>query len=133
MEYGKKKLTRSGSSGHCKATHPLTMDDLMFVKDPRSLSGKKKKKKQMAKFLPQSWPSGTRKSKNSRNSPGEKKNHIAVKRRERMLQRGVGLKDAKNKWLKLLLKSLLERLRLHTRGFGSKMMAKMGFIEGGGL
>ncbi|CAN7050959.1 unnamed protein product [Brassica oleracea var. botrytis] len=90
MEYGKKKFTRSGSSGHGKAT----MDDLMFVKDPRSLSGKKNKK---TKFLPQSWSSGAQKSKHSRNFPGEKKKHrkeyIALKRRERMLQRGVDLAD----------------------------------------
>ncbi|KAG2272621.1 hypothetical protein Bca52824_067176 [Brassica carinata] len=93
MEYGKKNLTRSHYSGHGKAT----MDDLMFVKDPRSLSGKKNKKKQVAKFLPQSWPSGAQKSKHSRTFPGEKKKHrkeyIALKRRERMLQRGVDLAD----------------------------------------
>ncbi|CDY54616.1 BnaA05g28700D [Brassica napus] len=90
MEYGKKKVTRSHFSGHGKAT----MDDLMFVKDPRSLSGKKNKK---TKFLPQSWPSGSQKSKHSRTFPGEKKKHrkeyIALKRRERMLQRGVDLAD----------------------------------------
>lgn len=93
MEYEKKKLTRSGSYGHGKAT----MDDLMYVKDPRSLSGRKNKKKQVAKFLPQSWPSGAQKSKHSRTFPGEKKKHrkeyIALKRRERMLQRGVDLAD----------------------------------------
>ncbi|CAH8391389.1 unnamed protein product [Eruca vesicaria subsp. sativa] len=97
MEYGKKKFTRSGSSVHGKAAHPMTMDDLMFVKDPRSLSGRKNKKKQASKFLPQSWPSGSQKSKHSRNFPGEKKKHrkeyIALKRRERMLQRGVDLAD----------------------------------------
>ncbi|KAH0927588.1 hypothetical protein HID58_019844 [Brassica napus] len=90
MEYGKKKVTRSHFSGHGKAT----MDDLMFVKDPRSLSGKKNKK---TKFLPQSWPSGSQKSKHARTFPGEKKKHrkeyIALKRRERMLQRGVDLAD----------------------------------------
>ncbi|KAJ0263689.1 hypothetical protein HA466_0021600 [Hirschfeldia incana] len=93
MEYGKKKVSRSHYSGHGKAT----MDDLMLMKDPRSLSGKKGKKKQVAKFLPQSWPSGAQKSKHSRNFPGEKKKHrkeyIALKRRERMLQRGVDLAD----------------------------------------
>lgn len=110
MEYGKKKLTRSSSSGHGKAIHPLTMDDLMFVKDPRSLSGKKNKKKQVAKFLPQSWPSGAQKSKNSRNYPGEKKMHrkeyIAVKRRERMLLRGVDLADINSKLERIVLENV---------------------------
>ncbi|ESQ49084.1 hypothetical protein EUTSA_v10020109mg [Eutrema salsugineum] len=109
MEYGKKKLTRSRSSGHGKAAHPLTMDDLMFVKDPRGLSGKKSKKKQVTKFLPQSWPSGAQKSKNSRRFPGEKKKHrkeyIAVKRRERMLQRGVDLADINSKLERMVLEN----------------------------
>lgn len=112
MEYGKKKTTRSRFSGHSKAAHPLTMDDLMFVKDPRSLSGKKNKKKEVAKF-PQSWPSGAQKSKNSRNFPGEKKKHrkeyIAVKRRERMLQRGVDLADINSQ----LERFVLENVDMH--------------------
>ncbi|CAN8259903.1 unnamed protein product [Cochlearia groenlandica] len=110
MEYGKKKLTRSRSSGHGKATHPFTVDDLMFVKDPRSLSGKRNKKKQVAKFLPQSWPSGAQKSKNSRHFPGEKKKHrkeyIAVKRRERMLLRGVDLADINSKLERMVLENM---------------------------
>uniref|UniRef100_A0A1J3EKT1 G patch domain-containing protein 2 n=1 Tax=Noccaea caerulescens TaxID=107243 RepID=A0A1J3EKT1_NOCCA len=112
MDYGKKKLTRSRSSGNGKAPHPMAMDDLMFVKDPRSLSGRKNKKKQETKF-PQSWPSGAQKSKNSRNFPGEKKKHrkeyIAVKRRERMLQRGVDLADINYK----LERFVLENVDMH--------------------
>lgn len=112
MEYGKKKTTRSRFSGHGKSTNPLTMDDLMFVKDPRSLSGKKNKKKEVAKF-PQSWPSGAPKSKNSRNFPGEKKKHrkeyIALKRRERMLQRGVDLADINSQ----LESFVLENVDMH--------------------
>ncbi|KAF8048397.1 hypothetical protein N665_2531s0005 [Sinapis alba] len=113
MEYGKKKFTRSRSSGHGKAAHQLTMDDLMFVKDPRSLSGKKNKNKQVTKFLPQSWPSGAQKSKHARNFPGEKKKHrkeyIALKRRERMLQRGVDLADINIQ----LERFVLEKVDMH--------------------
>ncbi|KFK38375.1 hypothetical protein AALP_AA3G105800 [Arabis alpina] len=113
MEYGKKKLTRSRSSGHGKDTYPMTMDDLMFVKDQRSLSGKKNKKKQVDKFLPQSWPSGAQKSKHSRNFPGEKKKYrkeyIAVKRRERMLQRGVDLADINSR----LERFVMENVDMH--------------------
>ncbi|CAN1764656.1 Zinc finger CCCH-type with G patch domain-containing protein [Linum perenne] len=65
-------------------------DDIMFVKDPRTASGKKKHVAQ----LPQSWPAA-QKSKRCRNYPGEKKKlrkeMIAEKRRVRMLQRGVDL------------------------------------------
>lgn len=112
MEYGKKKTTRSGYSGHGKSTNPLAMDDLMFVKDPRSLSGKKNKKKEVAKF-PQSWPSRAPKSKNSRSFPGENKKHrkeyIALKRRERMLQRGVDLADINSQ----LENFVLENVDMH--------------------
>ncbi|CAA7033553.1 unnamed protein product [Microthlaspi erraticum] len=112
MDYGKKKFTRSRSSGHGTDPHPMAMDDLMFVKDPRSLSGRKNKKKQETKF-PQSWPSGAHKSKNSRNFPGEKKKHrkeyIAVKRRERMLQRGVDLAEINYK----LERFVLENVDMH--------------------
>ncbi|KAL1193918.1 putative septin and tuftelin-interacting protein 1 [Cardamine amara subsp. amara] len=113
MEYGKKKTTINHSSGHHgKATHPLTMDDLMFVKDRRSLSGKKNKKKEVANF-PKSWPSGAQKSRNARNFPGEKKKHrkeyIALKRRERMLQRGVDLADINSQ----LERFVLENVDMH--------------------
>ncbi|XP_010464642.1 PREDICTED: uncharacterized protein LOC104745160 [Camelina sativa] len=112
MEYGKKKTTGSRFSGHGKANHPFTMDDLMYVKDSRSLSGKKNKKKEVAKF-PQSWPSGSQKSKKSRNFPGEKKKHrkeyIALKRRERMLQRGVDLAEINSQ----LERFVLENVDMH--------------------
>ncbi|GAB4832748.1 hypothetical protein Ancab_006765 [Ancistrocladus abbreviatus] len=79
------------------------LDDLMLVKDPRRLS---KKKKQVARF-PQSWPSEGRKSRNFRNYPGEKKKHrkemIAVKRRERMLHRGVDLEQINLKLKQMVL------------------------------
>ncbi|XP_010542083.1 PREDICTED: uncharacterized protein LOC104815398 [Tarenaya hassleriana] len=99
-EYGMKESARSHSSRHGRDSRALPFDDLMFVKDPRSLSGKKTKKIHSATF-PQSWPSYAQKSKNSRRFPGEKKKHrkemIAVKRRERMLQRGVDLAQINSK------------------------------------
>lgn len=44
------------------------LDDLMYLKDPRSISGKKK---HIAK-LPQSWPSEAQRSKSFRDFPGKK-------------------------------------------------------------
>uniref|UniRef100_A0A3N7F534 Uncharacterized protein n=1 Tax=Populus trichocarpa TaxID=3694 RepID=A0A3N7F534_POPTR len=63
------------------------LDDFMHVKDPRTVSAKKK---HVARL-----PWSSQRSKNSRNFPGEKKKHhkemIAVKRHQRMLSRGVDL------------------------------------------
>ncbi|KAM0040883.1 putative G-patch domain, R3H domain, R3H domain superfamily protein [Helianthus debilis subsp. tardiflorus] len=68
-----------------------TIDDLMLVKNSRSLYGKKKH----APKLPQSWPSKAEKSKNFRRFSGEKKklrqDRIASKRKERMINHGVDL------------------------------------------
>ncbi|XP_050208672.1 uncharacterized protein LOC126659127 [Mercurialis annua] len=68
---------------------PSALDDLMLVKDPRTVSAKKKN----VGRLPQSWPSEAQKSKRYRRYPGERKKlrkeMIAVKRRDRMLGRGV--------------------------------------------
>ncbi|KAK9055148.1 hypothetical protein SSX86_026230 [Deinandra increscens subsp. villosa] len=67
------------------------IDDLMLVKNSRTLYGKKK---HVAK-LPQSWPSKAEKSKNFRRFSGEKKklrqDKIASKRKERMISRGADL------------------------------------------
>ncbi|MCL7022413.1 hypothetical protein MKW94_021233 [Papaver nudicaule] len=75
-------------------TGSLAEDDLFFVKDPRSGSGKKKKH---ASYLPRSWPGESQKSKNARSIPGAKKKHrkelMAVKRRDRMIRRGVDLDE----------------------------------------
>ncbi|KAK8602038.1 hypothetical protein V6N13_058301 [Hibiscus sabdariffa] len=93
-EYGMQKhQSRNKYSGGTKDVWLPALDDLNLVKDPRTLSGKKK---HVAK-LPRSWPLQEQKSKNSRKFPGEKKKHrkemIAVKRRERMLCRGVDLQQ----------------------------------------
>ncbi|VFR01385.1 unnamed protein product [Cuscuta campestris] len=97
MKYGmKKQQPRRKSLGKLQFTPsrhalPSAFDDLMLVKDPRTASGRKK---HAAKF-PQSWPFESQKSKHSRRFPGEKKKHrkemIAMKRRERMIRRGVDL------------------------------------------
>jgi G patch domain-containing protein 2 len=99
-EYGMKK-SQSRRKYHGETSRPKTdaddwssvMDDIMFVKDPRNIYGRKK---HVARF-PQSWPSEAQKSKNFRNFPGEKKKHrkemIALKRRERMIGRGVDLEQ----------------------------------------
>ncbi|KAJ4709664.1 G-patch domain-containing protein [Melia azedarach] len=95
-EYGMKKPLLPSRRKNSVAPRDLwspALDDLMLVKDPRTVSGKKK---QVA-CLPQSWLREAKKSKKSRNFPGEKKKHrketIAAKRRERMLHRGVDLEE----------------------------------------
>ncbi|KAK2646649.1 hypothetical protein Ddye_021844 [Dipteronia dyeriana] len=84
--WSKKKL-----SVPARDSWSFPLDDIIHLKDPRTVSAKKK---HVAR-LPQSWPLEAQKSKMSRNFPGEKKKHrkelIAVKRHERMLRRGVDL------------------------------------------
>ncbi|KAG8491714.1 hypothetical protein CXB51_015122 [Gossypium anomalum] len=104
MEYGmQKNQSRNKYSGGAKDAWSPALDDLMLVKDPRTMSAKKK---HVAK-LPQSWPLLEQKSKNSRKFPGEKKKHrkemIAVKRRERMLRRGVDLEKINSKLEQIVL------------------------------
>ncbi|KAL6012065.1 hypothetical protein ACLOJK_002540 [Asimina triloba] len=69
----------------------LALDDLLLVKDPRTAVGGKKN----SPCLAHSWPG--EKLKKLKNAPGESKKHrkelIAVKRRERMLRRGVDLEQ----------------------------------------
>ncbi|XP_026457386.1 uncharacterized protein LOC113358091 [Papaver somniferum] len=102
-EYGMKKprprkkrdsLGSQRGEGYGMSIGSLAEDDLFFVKDPRSASGKKKKH---ASYLPSSWPSEGQKSKNFRGIPGAKKKHrkelMAVKRRDRMIRRGVDLDE----------------------------------------
>ncbi|MBA0810204.1 hypothetical protein Gohar_002216 [Gossypium harknessii] len=103
-EYGmQKNQSRNKYSGGAKDAWSPALDDLMLVKDPRTMSAKKK---HVAK-LPRSWPLQEQKSKNSRKFPGEKKKHrkemIAVKRRERMLRRGVDLEKINLKLEQIVL------------------------------
>ncbi|BFG40209.1 hypothetical protein CerSpe_264840 [Prunus speciosa] len=93
-EYGRRKVHSQKkynvTERHAKS---LAIDDLMLVKDPRTVFAKKKP---VARF-PQSWPSEAQRSKFSRHFPGTKKKHrkemIAVKRRERMLRRGLDIEQ----------------------------------------
>ncbi|GMY35710.1 tuftelin-interacting protein 11 [Fagus crenata] len=103
-EYGvKKPKSRKRHPKSSTDNWSLAMDDLMLVKDPRTVSAKKKP---VARF-PRSWPMEAQKSKNSRNFPGEKKKHhkemIAVKRQERMLLRGVDLEQINLKLEQIVL------------------------------
>ncbi|XAR66805.1 hypothetical protein NMG60_11013147 [Bertholletia excelsa] len=109
-EYGMKK-PRSGRKyraaaskpGSNTCTWPSALDDLMLVKDPRTISGRKK---HVAQFS-QSWPQKTQKTMSSRKNPGEKKKHrkeqIALKRRERMVRRGVDLEQINLKLQRMVL------------------------------
>ncbi|KAJ7957728.1 G-patch domain-containing protein [Quillaja saponaria] len=80
-----------------------SLDDLVLVKDPRTLSARKKH----VAWFPQSWPLEAQKSKASRKFTVEKKKHrkemIAVKRRERMLRRGVDLEQINSKLKRVVL------------------------------
>ncbi|XWS73033.1 hypothetical protein CRYUN_Cryun02cG0091300 [Craigia yunnanensis] len=103
-EYGMQKYqSRKKYSGGAKDAWSPALDDLMLVKDPRTMSAKKK---HVASF-PRSWPLQEQKIKNSRKFPGEKKKHrkemIAVKRRERMLRRGVDLEQINLKLEQIVL------------------------------
>ncbi|KAI4335606.1 hypothetical protein L6164_014239 [Bauhinia variegata] len=109
------------------------LDDLMLLKDPRTMSARKK---HMAR-CPHSWPSKAQKSKASKKIHGEKKKlrkeRIAIKRRERMLNRGVNLEQMNKNVTSSAASVNIGSFEVHTKGFGSKMMAKMGYIEGEGL
>ncbi|KAF3453011.1 hypothetical protein FNV43_RR03444 [Rhamnella rubrinervis] len=103
-EYGMKKtLPRQKHKVSAVDSWSFAMDDLTLVKDPRTVYAKKKP---VARF-PQSWPSEAHRSKTSRRFPGEKKKHrkesIAVKRRERMLLRGVDLEEINSKLEQVVL------------------------------
>lgn len=108
-EYGMKKPQkerkyRGGQkSTPSKQAPGSDLDGLMFVKDPRTVSGKKKH----APKFPQSWPFESQKSKNFGRFPGAKKKHrkemMALKRRERMLHRGVDLQKINSKLHQMVL------------------------------
>ncbi|KAE9462642.1 hypothetical protein C3L33_05451, partial [Rhododendron williamsianum] len=95
-EYGMKKPQSRrkyhGETSRCKTTaHDLSsvMEDIMFVKDPRTISGRKK---HVARF-PQSWPSEAQKSKNFRNFPETSQRNDCFEAAERMIGRGVDLEQ----------------------------------------
>ncbi|KAL1815997.1 hypothetical protein ACET3Z_018571 [Daucus carota] len=100
---GNKQRFKPGTSGTSGFAWSSALDDLMEVKDPRTSFGKKK---HVSRF-PQSWPSDAQKSKHLRRFPGEKKElrkeTIAHKRRERMINRGVDLQDINLKLQKMVL------------------------------
>ncbi|KAB5552829.1 hypothetical protein DKX38_010140 [Salix brachista] len=89
--YGMKKP--QSKKNHALSARDVSQDfdDFMHLKDPRTVSAKRKH----VAHLPRSWPSKARRSKNFRSFPGDKKKHgkemIAVKRHQRMLSRGVDL------------------------------------------
>lgn len=103
-EYGMKKAQpwkkHSVNSGH------LALEDLMLEKDPRTISARKKH----VPRYPHSWPSHAQKSKASKRIHGEKKKlrkeRIAVKRRERMLHRGVDLEKINSKLEQIVLEKV---------------------------
>ncbi|XP_040998580.1 uncharacterized protein LOC121244533 [Juglans microcarpa x Juglans regia] len=103
-EYGMKKpKARKRYPLASRDNWSSTVDDLILVKDPRTLSARKKH----APRFPQSWPLEAQKSRYSRRFPGDKKKHrkemIAVKRRERMLRRGVDLEQINTKLERIVL------------------------------
>ncbi|KAL5772759.1 hypothetical protein ACOSQ2_012683 [Xanthoceras sorbifolium] len=106
-EYGMKKAqprSKKKLPVAARDSWSFPLDDIILVKDPRTVSGKKKKP---VARLPQSWPLEAQKSKKSRNFPGAKKKHrkemMAVKRRERMLHRGVDLEKINLKLEQIVL------------------------------
>ncbi|EXC23988.1 Zinc finger CCCH-type with G patch domain-containing protein [Morus notabilis] len=103
-EYGIKKANpRQKYNATTRDSWSSPLDDFMLIKDSRKVSAKKK---HVARF-PQSWPLGAHKSKSSKKFPGEKKKHrkemIALKRRERMLRRGVDLEQINLKLEQIVL------------------------------
>ncbi|GAV73889.1 G-patch domain-containing protein [Cephalotus follicularis] len=104
MEYGMEKShSRKKQFLDTRRARSSALDDLMLVKDSRDDFAKKKHVAQFCK----SWPSGAQKSRTSRNFPGAKKKHrkemIVVKRRERMMRRGVDLKQINSQLERIVL------------------------------
>ncbi|XP_047152435.1 uncharacterized protein LOC124824097 isoform X2 [Vigna umbellata] len=103
-EYGMQK--NKPRKKHCLNSGPLALENLMMEKDPRTISSRKK---HVPRF-PHSWPSHAQKSKASKKMHGEKKKlrkeRIAVKRRERMLHRGVDLEKINLKLQQIVLEEV---------------------------
>ncbi|XP_057767889.1 uncharacterized protein LOC130988131 [Salvia miltiorrhiza] len=102
-EQGRKYQSAKTKSTSVKYSQPSAADDLLFIKDIRAVSGKKK---HVARAL-QTWPSEARKSKKHRRLPGEKKKQrketIAAKRRDRLMSRGVDLQKINLKMQQMVL------------------------------
>ncbi|XP_077221832.1 D111/G-patch domain-containing protein [Tasmannia lanceolata] len=106
-EYGMKKpRSRKKHLANTRNAAPamdILLDDFVFVKDPRRTYGKKKQFSQLS----QSWPTDAEKSKKFEHIPGRRKKHrkemIAVKRRERMIRRGVDLDQINSKLRQMVL------------------------------
>ncbi|KAH6779310.1 D111/G-patch domain-containing protein [Perilla frutescens var. hirtella] len=100
---GRKNSTENMKSRPVKYAQSSALDDLVLVRDIRTVSGKKK---HAARAL-QTWPSEARKSKKHRRLPGEKqkqrKETIAAKRRDRTLRRGVDLQKINLKLQQMVL------------------------------
>ncbi|KAH0453457.1 hypothetical protein IEQ34_017781 [Dendrobium chrysotoxum] len=98
-EYGMKKPSSRKGKGNVRPRQfgsPVVdidvsgLEDLLFVKDSRTASGKRKKRQ--PPHLSRSWPAESQKSRKFDKLPGGKKKHrkelIAMKRRQRMINRG---------------------------------------------
>lgn len=116
-ESGRKNHMEHRKSPAVKYAWSSALDDIMLVKDPRNVSGRKK---QVARF-PQSWPSEGGKNKKFRRIPGEKKKHrkemMAAKRLDRMIRRGVDLQQINSKLQQMVLDGvdMLSFQPMHTR------------------
>ncbi|XP_073003650.1 uncharacterized protein [Typha latifolia] len=107
--YGMKKPRSKKGKGKPKGMPALpnfellVLDDVLPVKDPRIASRRKK----TSAHLSRSWPYESRKSKVRSGFPGEKKKHrkelIAVKRQQRMINRGVDLGQINSKLRQLVV------------------------------
>nr|DAD27332.1 TPA_asm: hypothetical protein HUJ06_028800 [Nelumbo nucifera] len=121
QEYGmkprsRKKAHQGSDRAGAMDGGSLILDDLLFMKDSRKILSKKKH----AVRVPQTWPVEGQKSKKFRNVPGAKKKHrketIALKRRERMMRRGVDLEQINSKLRQMVLNEvdILSFLPMHS-------------------
>ncbi|XP_020598068.1 uncharacterized protein LOC110037703 isoform X2 [Phalaenopsis equestris] len=117
MEYGMKKP----SSRKVKGIRPRQfgspivdidvsgLEDFLFVKDSRTAAGRGKHKRQLSQ-LSRSWPVEARKSRKYDKFPGGKKKHgkelIAMKRRQRMINRGVDLEQINKKLKEMVVNDI---------------------------
>ena len=89
-----KKDSKNNGRWNSSNYNSSPMDELMFAKDRRAVS---RKQKGDFSLVSRSWPSNGGKSKLDKKIRGEKKKHrkelMARKRRERMLNRGVDLQQ----------------------------------------